>query len=178
MGNGIKMSLSFTILAFAFAGLVSMSVPTLSLAHGMAEKHAREGMAEKHAREATTTNDGTKKMRAGKVDATCMQTAVATREGALISAWEGFSADITTALTARKTALNDAWGKTDATSQREALVKSWQDWKKASKDAHMELQKDRKAAWETFKKTTKESCKITAPKDEALEKDAAGTIAL
>ena len=112
------------------------------------------------------------------VDATCMQTAVETREGALISAWEEFNTNIKSALEARKTALKDAWGLTDVKAQKKATAAAWKEWKVDSKAANAELKKERKTAWDTFKKTTKDTCKVTAPKEEALGKDAAGSIEL
>jgi len=113
-----------------------------------------------------------------KVDATCMQTAVETRETAIISGWGDFNTTITTALGERKTALKSAWGLTDKKAQKTAITSAWKEWKKDSKSAHLELKKDRKSAWDAFKKTVKETCKITAPKEEALEKDSSGSIAL
>ncbi len=113
-----------------------------------------------------------------KVDATCVQTAVETRETALISGWGDFNETITTALGERKTALKAAWGLTDKKAQKTAIAGAWKEWKKDSKSAHVEMKKDRKSAWDAFKKTVKETCKVTAPKEESLEKDSAGSIAL
>jgi hypothetical protein len=126
----------------------------------------------------TTTASSTKKVRKAKVDTTCMQSAVDTREAALITSWESFTEDISDALSARKTALSDAWGLTDIKAQNKAIASAWKTWKKASQDAHKALKSDRKTTWDTFKETTKTSCKISAPKDEALGADAAGSISL
>ncbi len=112
------------------------------------------------------------------VDATCMQTAVETRETTLVSAWDTFNTSIKAGLEARKTALKDAWGLTDVKAQKKATIAGWKEWKKDSKEAHVALKKERKSAWDAFKKTTKDTCKVTAPKEEALEKDTAGAIGL
>ncbi len=112
------------------------------------------------------------------VDASCMQTAVETREGALISAWDEFNTSIKSGLEARKSALKDAWGLTDVKAQKKATATAWKEWKADSKSAHGELRKERKSAWDAFKKTAKSTCKITTPKEESLEKDTAGAIGL
>ncbi len=112
------------------------------------------------------------------VDVSCMQTAVETREDGLASAWDTFNTDTKAALSARKSALSEAWGEADKKAQKKAVATAWKDWKKASKDAHTKMKKERKSVWDTFKKTSKESCKVTTPKDEVLGSDAAGTISL
>jgi hypothetical protein len=112
------------------------------------------------------------------VDATCMQTAVDTRETAIAEVFTTFNTGIIAALTVRKTALHDAWGMSDATARNTAIKKAWTDWKTAKKTAHTKLKNDRKAAWDSFKTTAKTSCKVVTPKDEGLEKDASGTISL
>ncbi|MFM2381362.1 MAG: hypothetical protein RLZZ76_129 [Candidatus Parcubacteria bacterium] len=112
------------------------------------------------------------------VDLTCMQTAVDTREDAVSAAFTGFNEDVMKALAARKTALHDAWGMSDKVERQKAIKTSWTAWKTAKKSAHTDLKTDRKKAWETFKTTAKISCKEVTPKEEGLEKDAAGTIAL
>ncbi len=124
------------------------------------------------------TNATSTQMRKAKVDAVCMQTAVGVREDAIQSAWTTFSSSTLAALSVRKSALNAAWGLTDLKAQKTSIIKAWKDWKKSSKDAHMTLKKDRKAAWETFKKTAKNTCKITTPGDESLSTDGAGSISL
>lgn len=128
----------------------------------------------------TTTVTSEKKMKGkkAKVDATCMQTAVDTRETSLSDAWGTYTSAISSALSARKTALHDAWGLTDIKAQNKAIASAWKAWKKASQDAHKALKSDRKTTWDAFKSTTKTSCKISTPKDEALGADAAGSISL
>lgn len=131
------------------------------------------------ANEEGTTATSTRKIKLNKnVDATCMQTAVDTREDAIKSGWESFSADILSALGARKTALHDAWGLSDVKAQKAATVSAWKTWKASSKSAHVELKNDRKSAWEAFKKTVKETCKVSTPKEESLGADASGSISL
>jgi hypothetical protein len=111
------------------------------------------------------------------VDRNCMATAVGVREDALTTAWNDFSASITSAINERKTALVGAWN-TSETGSRDAIKKAWEAWRSDKKDAHTELRNDRRAAWETFKKTAKESCKVTTPKEEGLEKTTSDSIAI
>ena len=125
-----------------------------------------------------TTATSTKKTKGKNVDATCMQTAVDTRETALTEAWSTFATDIEDALSARKSALYDAWGKSDVKVRNTAIATAWKTWKSDKKSAHTELRSDRKATWETFKKTAKDSCKIATPKDEVLGTDTKGELAL
>ncbi|MCU0677963.1 MAG: hypothetical protein MUF19_00040 [Candidatus Pacebacteria bacterium] len=125
---------------------------------------------------ATSTKD-----RMGKasttVDRTCMAAAAATRESAIKTAWTTFTSSVTTALDKRGTALASAWGaSTDG--NREAVKKAWTDWKKDKTAANSKLKNDRKAAWDAFKKTAKESCKVTTPKEEGLERSGSDSIAL
>ena len=121
---------------------------------------------------ATTTKD--RKV----VNLTCMQTAIDTREAALISAFGDFKTSMDEALSDRKAALHDAWGISNRVDRNKAIKTAWSDWRKAKKEAYSELKSDRKATWTTFASTAKNTCKETLPKDEALEKDATGTVSL
>ncbi len=112
-----------------------------------------------------------------KVDATCMQTAVDTREDAIMNAFLAFNTDVTTALTARKTALHDAWGL-ETSTRNTAIKAAWATWKSAHKEAFSDLKSARKAAWASFKTTTRTTCKTTLPKEENLVKDASGSVSL
>jgi hypothetical protein len=109
---------------------------------------------------------------------TCMQTAVDTRETALMTAFDSFNADVKSALTDRKAALNAAWAMSEGTARSAAIKEAWSDWKAAKKTAHSELKKDKTAAWTTFKTTAHTTCKETLPKQEILEKETSGTISL
>lgn len=114
----------------------------------------------------------------GAADTTCMQTAVSTREAALITAFDTFNTDVKTALIARKAALNDAWGSTTVSERNVALKDAWKTWKSAHKEAFKDLKAARKEAWDTFKSTVKTTCKTDLPKDEALTTDGAGSVSL
>ena len=154
-----------TALIASLIGTFFIAVPQLSRA-------SEDGSTD------SSTASSTKKVRKAKVDATCMQTAVDTREASLITSWDEFAGDIKDALGVRKTALHDAWGLTDVKAQNKAIASAWKTWKKSSQDAHKALKSTRKSAWDAFKNTTKTSCKVSTPKDEALGADAAGSISL
>jgi hypothetical protein len=136
--------------------------------------------SERRGPNASSTASSTKD-RSGKasttVDRTCMAAAVATRESAIKSAWTTFTGGITTALDKRAAALAAAWGAS-ADGNREGVKKAWADWKKEKQAAHIKLRMDRKTAWDAFKKTAKDSCKLTTPKEEGLEKSGSDSINL
>jgi ribonuclease HI len=112
------------------------------------------------------------------VDNTCMQTAVDTREAAIMEAFAEYQDETIEALTDRKTALHDAWGMSDSVARKAAIKSAWSDWKSERKEDHTELKTKREAAWSAFKTTAKNTCKVTVPKEEILEKDSAGTVSL
>lgn len=171
--------IGFLLFGLLFAGYVTSS-----------DAHAKENQTGSSARNLllrksktddrmSTSTASTTKNRGGKnVDATCMQTAVAAREASLSSAWETFSTSIKDALTKRAAALDTAWGLSDVTARTKALTDAWKTWRGENKAAHDALKKTRKSAWDTFKKTAKDSCKVTTPKAEGLEKDGSGSVSL
>jgi hypothetical protein len=83
------------------------------------------------------------------MDAACAQTAVRTRDDALIAA-----------LTARRDALVTAWGMTDVKERKTAIKAAWKTYHSA-----------RKSAWKTFKDTMKKTCKVTDLSEDAGEGD-------
>ena len=111
-------------------------------------------------------------------DATCMQTAIDTREAALMAAFDTFTTDVKAALTARKSALHDAWGQSDVATRNTDIKNSWKTWKSAHKEAFKDLKTARKSAWDAFKGTVKTTCKADLPKDEALTTDGSGSVSL
>ncbi|MEN9921281.1 MAG: hypothetical protein RLZZ517_259 [Candidatus Parcubacteria bacterium] len=99
---------------------------------------------------ASSTKDGLK-----NVDATCVSTAVSTREDAIMAAWTTFNTDVTETLTARKSALVAAWAKSDSKERRAAVKDAWANAKKERKAAALEYKNAKKAAWATFKTEAK-----------------------
>ena len=102
------------------------------------------------------------------VDYTCVQTAVDTREATLGDAFNAFSSAESAALTARKSALHDAWGLSDATARRTARNKAWSDYRTANKAVFTALRTARKAAWSTLT-TAEKACKMTNVETPAME---------
>ena len=92
------------------------------------------------------------------LDIACVQTAVDKREDALDSAIGTFNGSILSAYQGRKTALHDAWSKTEAKERRTAVKAAWEAFKKAKKSAAQDWKKSQKSAWQTFSKDGK-ACK-------------------
>lgn len=111
------------------------------------------------------------------VDITCVGKAVSTREDAIISAWGKFDDAVTAVLTARKTALTNAWSLTDASARKSAVRSAWSTAKKDRKAATDTYKKERKAAWDDFKKAAK-ACGGDAGDDASDEKDSGSSVSL
>lgn len=157
-----------SILFIGVMSLVLMVVGFISIAPAHAETNS-----------ATTTKTQLKEKRTARnVDASCMQSAVTTRENSLLSAFSTFHEDIEEALTTRMEALETAWGLSAGKDRTKALASAWKTWKTDHKKITGEFRTSRKAAWDTFKATVKNTCKETLPKDEALTSDSAGSISI
>lgn len=87
----------------------------------------------------------------------CIDAAIDARETALIAALDPFNASLKTALTARQTALKDAWAKPTAKERRAARQAAWKTYHGAAKSAQDTLRAAKKKAWDTYK-TTMKSC--------------------
>lgn len=90
----------------------------------------------------------------------CMQTAVSTRDGSIITAWGKFSSAITSALTVRKDALVAAWGINDRKSRRAAIRAAWNAFRGSNQSARATLKSERNSAWKQFAVDAK-GCRIT-----------------
>ena len=95
------------------------------------------------------------------VDIACVQKAVDKREDALIAGWTSFNTSMSAAYSARKTALHDAWGMSDATARKTAVKTAWENFKKSAKAARQAWKTARKNAWQTFRSDAK-ACKGAA----------------
>ena len=137
-----------------------------------------ERMQERSGMNTNTHGTTTKKSRltTSSTTRTCMQTAVDTREDALLTAFTKFSTDIIAGLNARKTGLHTAWAL--ETVEGTPYKNTWNAWKTVQKKASADLKTANSAAWKAFATTSKETCKVTLPKDEKLQKEVKGTIAL
>lgn len=110
-----------------------------------------------------------------KIDYACVQSAVDTREDAIATAFTTFSSAESASLTARKSALHDAWGQTDAKTRRAARSKAWSDFNVANKSAYSALRAGKKAAWATFESASK-TCH--APVVETANAEGVGSIGI
>lgn len=90
----------------------------------------------------------------------CMQTAVAKRDGSIITAFGKFSSAITSALTVRKDALVAAWGINDRQGRRAAIRAAWNAFRGSNQSARATLKSERTAAWKQFAVDAK-GCRIT-----------------
>jgi uncharacterized membrane protein len=152
---------AIAVCAFAVA---VMMFPGVSEAHGGSH--------------ASSTASSTKNMGNKNVDAACMVEAIDNREDALMDAWADMSSSTMAALEDRRDALMDAWGEATVKERSAGVVKAWKEWRAEKKAITAEFRKDRKAAWDAFKKTAKDECKMVTPKDENLEKATSDSIAL
>jgi hypothetical protein len=139
------------------AVIISMTLPSVTSAHG-----------------------GTHASSTGRhnLDATCMSAAVDDREDALIDAWVDMSSSTVVALKDRRDGLMTAWGLTSLRDRTIALVRVWRTWRADKKEIVAGFRDDRKVAWDAFKTTAKDECKVTTPKDESLEKTTSDSIAI
>ncbi len=128
----------------------------------------------------TTNKTSPRRDKDGRVVASstrsCMATAVATRDASLKTVWTTFSTSIVAALDTRSTALINAWNA--SSSNQGAINQGWATWKKERQAAAQKLHKDRQAAWDTFRKTANDTCKVKTPKAEGLEKSGSDNINL
>lgn len=156
----------FTIGGFALAlvGVIAFATPSYA-ANGMGtdmKKHASSTMP--HA--------------SSTLNLTCMQTAVDTRETAVGTAFDTLQASVKAQLATRKSSLHDAWGMTDNTARKTAIKSAWSKWKTDNRAVHTKLRTDRKNAWESFKTTVKNTCKVKLPLEETLSLDSVGQLSL
>ena len=96
---------------------------------------------------------------------TCVQTAIDTRDNAIIAAWDVQYPAVKTALQTRQAALKAAWAQTDQKTRREATRTAWSTYKESAKSARATMKAAHKAAWTAFEATRK-ACSPKATKDD------------
>lgn len=89
------------------------------------------------------------------VNTVCVQAAVDVREASIGTAFTTFSTAVSAALSARKTALHNAWGLTDAKARRDARNKAWSDFRTANRAAYKALRDAKNATWKAFKEASR-----------------------
>ncbi len=100
----------------------------------------------------------------GGKDFSCVRPLVQTRETALSAAWDKEFTAVKAALDARKAALDAAWSQTDRKKVDKAVNAAHKAYTKAVKAAHKLGAKERRDAWNAYRKATK-SCKIERGND-------------
>jgi hypothetical protein len=147
-----------TLLHLSIAFGVGIILSIVYLLPNDASAHTGPGV-KKHSHATSTAN------------VSCVQEAVADREMAVMTSYEKHFAAMKTALEERKTALNTAWGKTDAKERRAAIKMAWKEFRADKVATQKSLGKDRKAAWKTFRDTVKNECKEQVPAEEGEAND-------
>lgn len=95
----------------------------------------------------------------------CVQNAVKVREASIGTAFTNFSSSISTTLTVRASALDAAWGTSDAKTRKTLRNEAWTNYKKANQTAKATFKTNKKAAWDTFK-TASKACKTSVVESE------------
>ena len=85
----------------------------------------------------------------------CIQSAIETRDNAIISAVSAHTSAQTAALVARKTALKSAWAMTDQKSRRSALRDAWKAFSGTSQTARKAFRAAQHTAWQQFNASRK-----------------------
>ena len=86
-----------------------------------------------------------------EINVGCLQNAIDKRDTAIISSWDVFSPVIKTALETRKSALKDAVVKPTLKEKRMAVRAAWDAFRKTTRDARKKLQESRRVAWKQFR---------------------------
>ncbi len=94
----------------------------------------------------------------------CIQTAVETRDTAIITAFDTYAVAVKAALTTRKDALKAGWALAIAKERRTAIMSAWKAYKTALQTARGALKASKKLAWDGFK-TASKACKPTKTQD-------------
>lgn len=99
------------------------------------------------------------------IDPSCVATAIAKRDNAVISARDAQHDGIVSALKTRITELSAAWSQTDRKARRVALKTAWQDYNNAAKTANKTYNSARIAAWKQYQSDAK-ACHATNGDDQ------------
>lgn len=99
------------------------------------------------------------KMKKASVDTACMQTAVETRDNALLASLDTLMGAMKSSFETRRDALKAAWGLADAVQREPAIKAAWQAFKASKQAAVKTGHEAKKAAWTAFKGAVKGTCK-------------------
>jgi hypothetical protein len=91
----------------------------------------------------------------------CVQTAIETRDSAIMAAVDTYATAIKAALSTRKDALKAAWAIPAASDMKAALKTAWTNYGVAAKAARKALSDAKKSAWTAFAAARK-ACKAPA----------------
>lgn len=96
---------------------------------------------------------------------TCVQTAIDTRDNAIIAGLDVYYPAAKTALQTRQAALKAAWAQTDQKTRKEATRTAWNAYKESIKSARTTMKSTHKTAWTKFEADRK-ICSPKATKDD------------
>jgi hypothetical protein len=87
----------------------------------------------------------------------CIQTAITTRDDAIITAYDAYAVSAKAALTARKDALKTAWAKGSVPEITTAVSDVWKTYRKSIVTARIALRRAKIQSWKQYK-TDKAAC--------------------
>lgn len=80
----------------------------------------------------------------------CHQAAVAARESSILSAFTAYQTSMQSALTTRASALNTAWGNSDAKVRKTETTTAWNTYRKASQANNKTFTNAKNAGWKAY----------------------------
>lgn len=173
---GAIIAIAFIIPSFSYAATPSLA--TIQSQYQMLMErfeNFRKNKSDTNASStATTTVDKKVKIKL-PVDKTCMAGLVETREASLKTAWTTYNDSVESAFDERTSALVEAWNAED---YRSAVKTAWAEWRSDFKAANTTFKSERRKAWDTFKNDSKATCKVSAPSEEAMQKDSTGSMSI
>ena len=91
----------------------------------------------------------------------CLQSAVKTREDGIQAAFSAYNTAMLTALTTRASALNVAWGNSDAKARKAASTTAWNAYGKSSRENNTVFRTAKNSGWRIYN-TAVAACKKKA----------------
>lgn len=139
------------VVAISMAAVLAAAVPAFAQERGGREGRRDMGNATSTALATTVLS--------------CMQTATAARDTAVIAGLDTYYSIAKTALQARQSALTAAWAQTDQKTRKAAIKTAWDAYMKSVKSARMDMKSAHKAAWVKFEGDRKVCSPHTASDD-------------
>jgi hypothetical protein len=100
----------------------------------------------------TSTYKGHEGKPAPVLNVSCIQSAIDTRDTAIIAAIDAYASAVKAALSTRKDALKAAWALSTRKDRRAALAAAWKNYNNAVRTARKDFKTARNSAWSQFNK--------------------------